>query len=249
MTELDLLIDLHRNSERQGPGSDKETLKALDLTGLQNKKDMHIADIGCGTGGPTLALALRTGGHFTAVDLFSQFLEELNQKAKRIGLSRNITTLEASMDELPFEKNHFDLIWSEGAVYNIGFETGITMWRDYLKPGGCLAVSELTWISLSRPKEIEEFWTREYPEIDLASNKIRILEENGYTLTGYFYLSEKSWIENYYKPLEADFRFFLERHNYSGLAKKVVHDQREEMNLYQTYHEHYSYGFYIARKS
>jgi len=249
MTEPDLIVDLHRNSERQGPGSDKETLRALELTGLPDREELQIADIGCGTGGPTIALARNTGGHLTAVDIFPEFLEELNQKAGHLGLSGGISALEASMDQLPFEKNQFDLIWSEGAVYNIGFETGIKKWRDYLKPGGCLAVSEITWISLSRPKEIEEFWMREYPEIDLASNKIRILEENGYTLTGYFYLSEESWIENYYKPLKAGFRSFLERHNHSGLAEKVVRDQRDEMNLYQRYHEHYSYGFYIARKS
>lgn len=249
MTELDLIIDLHRHSERQGPGSDKETLRALELTGLSDRKELQIADIGCGTGGPTISLAGNLGGQFTAVDLFPEFLEELNQKAERLGLSDRISALEASMDDLPFEKNQFDLIWSEGAVYNIGFETGVKKWRDFLKPGGCLAVSEITWISLSRPKEIEEFWMREYPETDLASNKIRILEENGYTLAGYFYLAEDSWIENYYKPLEARFGSFLERHDHSELAEKVVRDHRKEIDLYQSYKEYYSYGFYIARKS
>jgi hypothetical protein len=31
MTELELIIDLHKNSERQGPGSENDTLKAIDF--------------------------------------------------------------------------------------------------------------------------------------------------------------------------------------------------------------------------
>ncbi|GAM56739.1 probable transcription regulator [Vibrio ishigakensis] len=48
------------------------------------------------------------------------------------------------MGDLPFEEDSFDVLWSEGAVYNIGFETGIRDWRKYLKSGGTLVVSELT---------------------------------------------------------------------------------------------------------
>ena len=87
---------------------------------------------------------------------------------------------------------------------------------------GYLSVSEITWISTTRPKEIEEFWIQEYPEIDTASNKIKILESNGYSLVGYFYLNQDSWIENYYIPIEAQFDSFLKRNNNSELAKKLL---------------------------
>ncbi len=105
------------------------------------------------------------------------------------------------MDDLPFDFEEFDIIWSEGAIYNIGFENGIKKWKNYLKIGGFLAVSEITWTTNSCPKEIEEFWNNEYSEIDTASNKIKILEENGYSLVGYFILSQNSWIDKFYKPM------------------------------------------------
>jgi ubiquinone/menaquinone biosynthesis C-methylase UbiE len=249
MTELELIIDLHKNSERQGPGSEEETLKALDFMDLPRDRELKITDIGCGSGGQTITLAKNLNGQITAVDLFPEFLDELNEKSQKKGLTEKIIRLEKSMDDLPFNDKEFDIVWSEGAIYNIGFESGIKKWKNYLKVGGYLAVSEITWITNSRPKEIEEFWTQEYPEIDTASNKIKILENNGYTLVGYFYLTQNSWIENYNKPMEARFETFLKRNNNSELARKVVKENKAEIELYQKYKDYYSYGFYIAKKN
>lgn len=248
MTELDLIIDFHQNSERQGPGSEAATLKALDFIDLPRQSHLKIADIGCGAGGQTITLAQHLNCQITAVDLFPAFLEELNEKSAKSGLQEKIKTLAASMDDLPFSEDEFDVIWSEGAIYNIGFEAGVRKWKDYLKPGGYLAVSEITWITHARPKEIEDFWLREYPEIDIASNKISILEDNGYILAGYFYLPQDSWVENYYQPMEARFEPFLERHNHAEMAKRIVQEYQEEMALYRKFKAFYSYGFYIARK-
>jgi len=249
MTELELMIDLHKHSERQGPGSEKETLQALDFIDLPKDRKLNIADIGCGSGGQTITLAQKTKGQITAVDLFPEFLKELNDKSKRLGFKERILCLEKSMDDLSFDKAAFDIIWSEGAIYNIGFENGIKKWKDYLKVGGYLAVSDITWITNSRPKELEDFWAQECPDIDLASNKIKILEDNGFTLSGYFYLAQDSWMENYYKPLQARFSAFLERHKNAELALKVVREHREEIEWYQNNKAYYSYGFYIARKN
>lgn len=249
MTELELIIDLHKNSERQGPGSVEDTLKALDLLNLPTDQNLKVVDIGCGSGGQTILLAKILNGQITAVDLFPEFLNELNEKSQNLGLKDKIVTLEKSMDDLPFKKEEFDLIWSEGAIYNIGFENGLKKWKNYLKTGGYLAVSEITWITQTRPDEIEEFWKSEYPEIDVASNKIKQLENNGYTLVGYFYLSPNSWIETYYKPMQARFENFLKRNNNSELAKKVVDDHQAEIDLFLKFKDYYSYGFYIAKKN
>ena len=152
------------------------------------------------------------------------------------------------MDDLPFGKEEFDIIWSEGAIYIMGFEAGIKTWKDYIKPGGYLAVSEITWLTGSRPAEIEEHWNSEYPEIDTASGKIKLLEENGFSPAGYFTLPEESWIDTYYKPMEERFASFLEKHNNSEAAKSLVAGEKEEIKKYRTYKEYLSYGFYIAKK-
>jgi len=50
-------------------------------------------------------------------------------------------------------------------------------------------------------------------------------------------------------PMEARFETFLKRNNNSELAKKIVEENKAEMELYQKYKDYYSYGFYIARKN
>ena len=126
---LELIIEFHKDSERQGPGSDEATLKALSYIPLMNEKT-KILDIGCGTGGQTLILANNTAAQITAVDMLPQFLETLMKKAKENNLLDRITAKEMLMDNLTFDKNSFDVIWSEGAIYNIGFEKGLSLWAS-----------------------------------------------------------------------------------------------------------------------
>lgn len=248
MTEIDLIIDLHKRQERQGPGSADETLKALGFTDLQEDRLLKVADIGCGSGSQTITLAQNLNAKIMAIDLFSAFLNQLNKRTGKLQLSDAIETRSESMDNLPFNSEEFDLIWSEGAIYNMGFKAGIRSWKNFIKPGGYLGVSEITWITQTRPPEIEEYWNEHYPEIDTASNKIRILEDSGYTLAGYFCLEKSSWIDNYYRPLESEIGNFLLRHPDSELAKQVADEATAEFDLYKKYSDYFSYGFYVAKK-
>lgn len=163
MDDLSLLVDLHRDGKRQGPGGDDETRLAITLSGLSGRTGLTIAGIGCGTGESTLMLAKALDASVTAVDFLPDFLHDLDIAAERQNLGKKIKTLSASMDALPFEEQSFDAIWSEGAIYNIGFANGIRAWRRFLKPDGILAVSELTWLTQARPVELEQHWNREYP--------------------------------------------------------------------------------------
>lgn len=248
MEDIEFLVDFHLEADRQGPGSERDTRMALELSGLAPRSDLRIADIGCGSGGQTLTLARATGAKITAVDFFEPLLKKLRERARAAGLNEQIITLTHSMEDLPFETEEFDLIWSEGAIYNMGFERGIREWKQFLKPGGCLAVSELTWLGARRPRQIEDYWRAEYPGIDTAAAKIRQLEENGYSPVGYFTLSPESWLKTYFGPMENRYQPFLERHQYSEAARQVVAQQQEEIRIYKQNQEYFSYGFYIARR-
>ena len=249
MDEFELLVDLHKGASRQGPGGDAETEKAIDLAGINRDTPLSIADIGCGTGASTLNLARLLNAKITAVDFLQDFLDVLKARAQIEGVQEKITLLCASMEELPFEDEKFDVIWSEGAIYNIGFKKGVADWRRYLKSGGLLITSEITWITGARPLELQDHWDSEYPEIDTASAKIKVLEESGYSPIGYFVLPEHCWIDNYYKPIIANFQTFLSRHGNSEEACAIVEAERHEIELYEKYKAHYSYGVYIASKS
>ncbi|MCR9136074.1 MAG: class I SAM-dependent methyltransferase [Alphaproteobacteria bacterium] len=249
MDELALLSDLHRDGPRQGPGSDEETRLAITLSGLRGSSDLRIADIGCGSGASTRVLARELDATITAVDFLPEFLQRLDADAQQEGLDGCIETLAASMDSLPFDARSLDAIWSEGAIYNIGFEAGIRAWRRFLKPGGIIAVSELTWLTHARPEALERHWVREYPEVDTVSAKMAVLERHGFSPVGYFALPERCWLENYYHPLQSRFETFLSRHGHSAAALAVVESEEEEIALYEGHSTHFGYGFYIARKT
>lgn len=249
MDPLSLLIELHRDGDRQGPGGEAETRMAIALSGLQDARALKVADIGCGSGASTLVLAQELDAAITAVDLFPEFLERLTARAGRAGLADRITPHAASMDALPFADESLDAIWSEGAIYQMGFAAGIAAWRRFLKPGGVLAVSELTWLTASRPAELEAHWAAEYPEVGMASAKIAALERSGYAPIGYFVLSPHCWLDNYYRPLQRRFAPFLEAHGRSEAATAVVAAEEREIALYEAYTDYVSYGYYVARRT
>jgi ubiquinone/menaquinone biosynthesis C-methylase UbiE len=243
-----LLIDLHKHANRQGPGGDAETEMALSLARVDRTKPLKIAEIGCGTGAATLCLARLLDAKIIAVDFLPEFLEVLERRAENLGLSDKISTLCCSMENLPFNNEDYDLIWSEGAIYNMGFENGVREWHRFLKVGGLLVVSEITWITDTRPAEIQKYWADEYPEIDLASAKLAILEKNGYSPIGYFVLPEVCWLENYYHPMQKSFEHFLNRNGNSPEAQAIVEAETREIEQYEINRAHYGYGVYIARK-
>jgi len=247
--ELQLLLDLHKAGPRQGPGGDRETRLAVALSRLKGTADLKIADLGCGTGASTLVLARELDAHVTAVDFLPEFLAILEDAARRAGVADRISTLSASMESLPFAEAAYDAIWSEGAIYNMGFAAGIEAWRKYLKPGGVLAVSELTWLTDRRPEELQAHWDREYPEVDTASGKMTVLERLGFSPIGYFTLPEHCWIDNYYRPMQQRFPAYLDRHDNSEAARAIVATEEKEIALYQRYSAFFSYGYYIARKN
>jgi len=246
--DYQLLIDLHKNANRQGPGSDAESEKALSLAMIDRAASLKIADIGCGTGASALLLARLLGAQITAVDFLQDFLEVLIGRAENMGLSDKVTTLCRSMDDLPFGDEEYDVIWSEGTIYNIGFEKGVRDWNRFLKTGGMMVVSEITWLTADRPSELQEYWKNEYPEVDTASSKIAILENNGYSPVAYFVLPEHCWLDNYYRPMQDGFEAFLKRNGNSERAQAIVNAEKKEIALYEKYKAHYSYGVYIARK-
>lgn len=121
--DINLICEFFLNTERQGPGSPEATLKALSF--IDNLNDTsRIADLGCGTGGQTMILAQNTFGDITGLDLFPGMIDKFNLNATKLGLEHRVKGIVGSMDNLPFKKESLDLIWCEGAIYNIGFEQG-----------------------------------------------------------------------------------------------------------------------------
>lgn len=246
--ELKLIYEYFSHLQRQGPGSPEATLKALSF--IDNLTDQsRIADIGCGTGGQTLVLAQHAPGQITGLDLFPDFITLFNRNAARLGLQERVKGRVGSMEEaLPFEKTSLDLIWSEGAIYNIGFEQGLRQWHKYLKQGGYIAVTEASWFTDERPSEIHDFWMAAEPGIDTIPRKVAQMQGAGYVPVASFILPENCWIEHYYAPQAAVREKFLEKYPADKAVADLVAFSRQEEELYRQYKAFYGYVFYIGKK-
>ena len=245
--DVNLICEFFLNTERQGPGSPEVTRRALSF--IDNLTDRSlIADLGCGTGGQTMVLAQHAPGHITGLDFFPGFIDRFNGNARALDLQHRVKGIVGSMDNLPFGEEELDLIWSEGAIYNIGFERGLNEWKQYLKTGGYIAVSEASWFTVERPREIHDFWMTHYSEIDTIPNKVAQMQRAGYVPVSTFILPEICWTEHFFAPCCQIQEAFLKKHTGNTTVEELVDGQRREMKLYHKYKEFYGYVFYIGKK-
>ena len=245
--DISLICEYYSSVERQGPGSPEITLKALSFVDKLTKES-RIIDLGCGTGGQTMVLAANTPGEIIGLDIFPKFIDLFNANARNLNFEERVKGLVGSMDDLPFQEKAFDLIWSEGAIYNIGFERGIKEWHTFLKTGGYIAVSEACWFTDERPAEIHEFWMDAYPGIDTIPNKVEQMQKAGYVPIATFIIPENCWIEHFYAPQVAAQEVFLRENAGNKAAEDFIANQRHETQLYHKYKEYYGYTFFIGKK-
>lgn len=185
-------MDVQRGLPRQGPGCDGSTIQALSLcTGLPERP--AILDIGCGPGMQTVALAKATNGHITAVDIHQEYLDELKERATAVAVAEHIKILHRDMNELLFPLQSFDLIWSEGAAYIMGFEKALVAWKPFLRLGGCIAVAELAWLRPDPQSEVAEFFGNEYPPMTNVETILTNVQACGYEALGHFTLRDSAW--------------------------------------------------------
>lgn len=245
--DFNLICEYFSSIERQGPGSPEVTIKALSF--IDNiSESSKIADVGCGTGGQTIVLAENSKGTITALDLFPYFIDILEKNIAKHGLENRIHGLVGSMDDLPFQNEELDIIWSEGAIYNIGFKRGLSEWRKFLKPGGFIAVTEASWFTTERPSEITDFWINAYPEIDTIPNKVAQMQDSGYLPVATFIIPENCWTDHFYVLQKEAQEIFLDKYPGNKTAEELVAYQRHEAKLYDKYKEYYGYVFYIGKK-
>ncbi|MBR4425763.1 MAG: class I SAM-dependent methyltransferase [Oscillospiraceae bacterium] len=245
-TMLELLLEAHIGLERQGPGSPETVRRALAFLGPP-ERFQKIADLGCGTGGQTLLLAQALPGEIVGLDLFPAMAEKLNERARARGFGDRVRGVAGDMGDLPFERQSFDLIWSEGAVDNIGLEAGLRHWRDFLRPGGCVAVSCPCWLTPERPEAVARFWAEAGSPLDAVETNVGILRGCGYRFVAAFALTEDCWTEHYFAPRERAIQAMLEKYPESAEMQTYAALNRDEVALYRQFGRHYGYVFFIGR--
>jgi SAM-dependent methyltransferase len=241
-----LSFEMYEALPRQGPGDSASTLKALALVpgvGSQTR----VLDVGCGTGTQTLVLAQNSPGRVVAIDTHAPFVDELNLKARALGLADRVEAHVGDMRHLDFAAASFDMIWCEGAIYNMGVEAALTGWRRLLAPGGHIAVTEVCWTKRDPPAECAAFWAEEYPAIRDESAMLAMIAKCGYETVGHFALPPSSWWDDYYGPLQQKLTELRRRHAGEADAQELADQFQREIDVWHAYSQFYSYAFFVMR--
>ena len=239
--------EVHSDLPREGPGDNQSTRKAYQL--LKNfPAKPRILDVGCGSGVQTLEFTRLSGSYITAVDNYQPFLDQLTGSAKRANLSDKIRTVKGDMFNLGYEKQSFDLIWCEGAIFIIGFEKGLREWRPLLAENGYLVVSEMCWLKPNPPQEIKSYLNEVYPQLITLEENIELAGKSGYRIIDAFVLPQESWFTQYYTPIEAKLLSLKAKHSGDPDALQYLASEEQEIAMFRKYHDYYGYVFYVLQK-
>ena len=215
--------------ERAGPGDAASLRWALKTAGM--RPDARVLDAGCGTGADLPALiAAVPQGRVVAVDTAAPFIERV--RARYPGVQAHV----ADMANPP--GGPFDLIWSAGAVYNIGVAVALRAWAEHLAPGGRVAFSDLCWRVAEPPRAARDFWAGEGLALPDAEGLEAQVEAAGWQVLGARWLGRAGWAA-YYEPLAARLADF------AG-DSALIEGFRAEIALWQAHGASYDYRLIVA---
>ena len=188
---MSAIFALFDGLDRAAPGDADSLRRAVALAGTP--PGAAVLDAGCGTGADLAALAAAVpGARIVAVDTAPAFVARV--WAAHPGVRAEV----ADMADPP--GGPYDLIWSAGAVYNIGITAALRAWRAHLAPGGRVAFSQLGWRVAEPPAAAREFWAADGAVLTEAAGITAEVAAAGWRAIGAFWLPEAAWAA-YYEPL------------------------------------------------
>lgn len=235
------LYEVFEDTRRQGPGSEASTLRAYQML-PPGFTPQCIIDLGCGKGETSLLLAKQSGARVVALDNHRPFLDWLAKAARDRGLDGKVSVRCSDMAEPPLPDQSFDLVWSEGSAYAIGFANALSKWRRLLSPGGCLVVSEAVWLTADPAPELLEFWEREYPDLKDRETRLAQARDLGYRVLGSFVMPMEDW-DAYYGDLENSLSQAVEKHGPSP----ALEDLSKEIDMFKKYRGDIGYVFQVLQ--
>ena len=229
------------------PGNEASTLRALDAVPDRDAV-RQVLDLGAGHGRTTfvLAQALLPGARITAVDIHRPFVERIVRRARTAGLADRVRTVCGDMAKIDVSGGSIDLVWAEGSIYAVGRDRALSMWRPWLRPGGCVAFSDFAWWTGDPSKEARQFWAVEYP--DMASDAaIRSrAEAAGYRTVVSFRMPQEAH-DAYYIPLEA--RVAELAGSVDADVMRVLEDIGTEIDIVRRFSDEAGYTFFVLQRT
>lgn len=240
---IDLLF---ADMDKLGPGSDNDTLYVL--RSLPRHRFEVVVDAGCGAGRQTLALAKELNSPIEAIDSHQPFLNRLKRRAKQNGVEHLVRAHCMDMKDIPDVFPKIDLLWAEGAAYNIGFANALRTWSKAIKPDGFAVVSELCWLrSEEIPSPVWEFFQSGYPDMQSVPQNIATAEAAGYKIFNTYTLPNEAWIDGYYDILEPRAKSLAD--HWDSSVRDFALETIQEIEALRTSEESYGYVFYMLQRA
>jgi len=245
---LQIFFEVFETLPRQGPGNRACAAKAFAFC-----RDLPpspvVIDLGCGVGGQTLHLAELTTGTIIAVDSHAPSIERLRATVAEHGLSQRVSPVVGDLSNLEQPPESFDLVWSEGALYNIGIESALGVCRRLLRPGGYLAFTDAVWRKKNPPPEVKAIFEDDYPTMGRVPDLLTAIGRCGFSLIGHFTLPDEAWWDDFYTPMQR--RIEKLRGSYADdddEALAVLDQLAQEPEMHERYSDYYAYEFFVTRR-
>jgi SAM-dependent methyltransferase len=236
---------LFANMDKLSPGDDRLSLYVL--RSLPEHRFEIVVDAGCGAGRQTMVLANELGTPIQAVDSYQPFLNRLKRRAREKGVAHLVCTHCMDMKDIPNVFPNIDLLWAEGAAYNIGFANALTTWAKAIRPNGFAVVSELCWLREQIPDAVIRFFRSGYPDMQSVPQNIAMAEEAGYKIFNTYTLPKDAWVKDYYDVLEPRAKSLV---NHSDVAvRKFAVETLKEIETFKNSEKSYGYVFYVLQRS
>src|SRR5438270_9784753 len=242
LNPIDLLF---ADMDKLGPGDD--SLTQYGLRSLPQHRFDVVIDAGCGAGRQTMVVAKELNSPVEAIDSHRPFLDRLKRRAKEKGLGHLVRTHRMDMADIPTVFPEIDLLWAEGAAYNIGFANALISWAKAIKPDGFAVVTELCWLRDQIPNAVTEFFRSEYQDMQSVPQNIAIAEEAGYKIFNTYTLPKEAWVKDYYDVLEPRAKSLVNHSNVD--VRDFAVETLKEIETFKISEDSYGYVFYVLQRS
>jgi len=142
----------------------------------------------------------------------------------------------------------FDLVWSEGALYNIGIENALRLCHGLLRPGGYLAFTDAVWRRENAPPEVKASFDLDYPTMGKIPDVLATIDRTGFSLVGHFTLPDEAWWDDFYTPMEQRIAELRAKHAADAEALAVLDRLAQEPEMHRRHSDYYAYEFFVARR-
>ncbi|HVY32726.1 MAG TPA: methyltransferase domain-containing protein [Polyangiaceae bacterium] len=135
----------------------QERLTQLMIEHVRLEPQQLLLDVGCGSGRPALRLARDSGGGVLGISVSAAQVHSANARAAAEGLAQCVRFQLADVQSLPFPDASFDAAWAlESMLHVADRPRGLAEIRRVTRPGGKLAIADVTVDAPLEPEELAE---------------------------------------------------------------------------------------------